>query len=99
MAEYRFTETSEYEMDQIWTYLYLNATEQVADRQLSRLRDSFRLLAQNPGMGVSRPDYGIGIRRHNVPGTLYFVLYRLEEDAIEIMRVAHGSSNSSEIFE
>ena len=99
MPDYRFTETSEYELDEIWTYLYLNATEQIANRQVARLRDTFRLLAQNPEMGRSRANYGPGIRRHNVPGTPYYALYRLVADGIEIVRVVHGSRNISRAFE
>ena len=99
MADYHLTETSEYEIDQIWTYLYLNASEQVADRQVARLRDSFRLLAQHSGMGLPRPNYGPGIRRHNVPDTSYYVLYRLEADGILIVRIAHGARDSSVFIE
>jgi plasmid stabilization system protein ParE len=58
MPAYRLTEQSEYELDEIWIYLYLNASETIANRQVSLLKDRFRLLAHHPEMGRSREDYG-----------------------------------------
>ena len=97
MPDYRLTRTSEDELDDIWTYLYLNASETVANRQVSRLKDSFRLLAHHPEMGRSREDYGEGIRRHNVTGTRYYVLYVLVPNGIEIVRILHSSRDLSGI--
>jgi toxin ParE1/3/4 len=98
MPSYQFTETSETELDDIWTYLYLNASETIADRQVARLKDSFRLLAHHPDMGRSRENYGPGIRRHNISGTPYYVLYILVTDGIEIVRIIHGSRDISGAF-
>ncbi len=95
MADYHFTEIAEFELDQIWTYLYLNGSELIADRQVARLRDSLRILARHPEMGLTRYNYGHRIRRYNVPSTSYYVLYRLEPDGILdgilIVRILHGS--------
>ena len=99
MADYVLTETSEYELDQIWTYLYLNASERKADELVARIRDSLRILAQHPGMGLVCHDYGSGIRRHNVPDTSYYVLYRLATDRILVVRVMHGSRDPSRPLE
>ena len=99
MPDYRLARKAEDELDDIWTYLYLNASETVADRQVSRLKDSFRLLAHHPGMGGSREDYGPWIRRHNVSGTRYYVIYALEPDGIEIVRILHGSRDIDQLFE
>ena len=99
MPEYRLTERSELELEGIWAYLYLNASEQIADEQVSRIKDSFRLLVRNPEMGSSRANYEPGIRRHNVARTPFFVLYRLIDDGIEIVRVIHGSRNLSRVLE
>ena len=98
MPAYRLTEQSEYELDEIWIYLYLNASETIANRQVSLLKDRFRLLAHHPEMGRSREDYGPGIRRHNISGTPYYVLYTSETEGIEIIRVSHASRNISGAF-
>ena len=99
MPDYRFTETSENELDEIWTYLYLNASERIANRQVTRLKDSFRLLAHHPDLGRSRNDYGPGIRRHNVTGTPYYVSYVLLSDGIEIVRILHGRQEVGSFLE
>ena len=98
MPGYRLTRTAENELDDIWTYHYLNASELIADRQVARLKDSFRLLANHPNMGRSREDYGPGIRRHNVSDSRYYVLYILVPDGIEITRILHSSRDLSGSF-
>ena len=99
MSNYHLTENAENEMDEIWIYLYNVAGELIANRQVARLRDSFRLLARHTSMGVVRNEYGLGIRRHNVPDTPYFVLYRLATDGIEIVRIRHGSRGAEGLGE
>ena len=52
MPEYRLTERSELELEGIWAYLYLNASEQIADEQVSRIKDSFPPLGAESRNGV-----------------------------------------------
>jgi plasmid stabilization system protein ParE len=63
-----------------------------ARRALKRLRDSFAILAEFPGIGVAvRGDY----RQHAVRfGKYGFVVrYRATHDAILITRIWHGRQN------
>ncbi len=59
-----------------------------ADRVLDAIERRWRQLAQYPYSGVARDDIANGIR-HLVNGQ-YLTLYRINDDAVEILRVLHG---------
>jgi toxin ParE1/3/4 len=55
---------------------------------LDDIEDAIARVADMPGIGSPRPEL-YGLRSWNVGS--YFVLYRVEADVVEIVRVAHGS--------
>ena len=59
-----------------------------ADRVLDAIESRWRQLAHFPYSGIARDDVAPGIR-HLVAGQ-YLTLYRVTEDAIEIIRIIHG---------
>jgi len=59
-----------------------------ADRVLDAIERRWRQIAQYPYSGIARDDIGAGIR-HLIVGQ-YLTLYRVTDEAIEIIRVLHG---------
>jgi toxin ParE1/3/4 len=84
--------TANAEEDLIATWLHIaRDDEAAADRLLDRIEARWQQLATYPFSGAPREDIAPGIR-HLVIGE-YLTLYRVGEDAIEILRVLHGRRN------
>lgn len=79
---------AEEDLIQIWTHIALD-NPKAADRLLDTLDEKSRLLAENPGLGVRRPDIVPGVR--SFPAGSYLILYREVEGGVEIVRYAHGA--------
>ena len=73
----------------IWLHI-AHDSEVAADRLLDRIEARWQQLATYPFSGAPRDDISPGIR-HLVVGD-YLTLYRVGDDAIEIIRVLHGKS-------
>ncbi|WP_245454982.1 type II toxin-antitoxin system RelE/ParE family toxin [Mesorhizobium sp. M9A.F.Ca.ET.002.03.1.2] len=71
----------------IWLHVG-HDSEAAADRLLDRFEARWQQLATYPFSGAPREDIAPGIR-HLVVGE-YLTLYRVADDAIEIVRVLHG---------
>jgi len=84
--------TANAEEDLIATWLHIaRDDEAAADRLLDRIEARWQQLATYPFSGAPREDIAPGIR-HLVVGE-YLTLYRVSEDAVEILRVLHGRRN------
>lgn len=59
-----------------------------ADRVLDAIERRWQQLAEFPYSGIAREDIGAGVR-HLVAGQ-YLTLYRISNDAIEVIRILHG---------
>ena len=64
---------------------------------ISRFRDVFELLADNPNMGIPSL-YLPMLRSHRVSRTRYIILYFPERRPVEIYRVFHGSQDIERLF-
>ena len=98
MATYRIDGVAQQEIDQIWDYYYGVANEIVANRRIGSLYESFRLLSENPYMGVARPKFRPDARSHVVPGTPYIILYYPRPYGVEIARVVDGRQELPRAF-
>ena len=56
------------------------------------------LLAEQPYMGVARPEFDPEIRSHAVPNTNFIIFYFLWRYGIEVARVVHGSRELVRLF-
>lgn len=75
-------------MDDIW--LYIAADDPVAaTRWVERLAAGIASLADYPDSGRARPEIGTGAR--SMPVGRYLVLYRVNGDCVDIVRVIHGA--------
>lgn len=79
----------------IWTYIAAE-NPHAADRLLDALRDRIAQLLAHPRLGRLRSDIAADARF--LPIGNYVVLYRLTDDAIEIVRVVHGARDVTSLF-
>ncbi|MES3100006.1 type II toxin-antitoxin system RelE/ParE family toxin [Sphingomonas faeni] len=79
------------DVDDIWLYIARHDPD-AATRLVARLVSSVARLADFPESGPARPEVGIGARSITVGN--YLVLYRVERDSVDIVRVVHSARES-----
>jgi toxin ParE1/3/4 len=90
MPSFILTARAEEDLLNIWLYIAAE-NHDAADRVLDTIDLKFKLLAENPRLGPSRPDIAPELRYFPVGN--YLVLYRIATNAVEIVRVVHGMRN------
>lgn len=88
MSHAVFSELAEGDLADIWVSIALDNID-VADRFIEELRDKAVRLAEQPLMGVARPDLGKDVR--SFPHKDYLVIYRPTEFGVGIARIVHGA--------
>jgi len=81
------TQEAEQDLDQIEDYIGKDSPS-AAVRFVQRLTDRFAQLAEYPGIGRERIEYGRGLR--SITEGDYVIIYRLTQRTLEILRVLHG---------
>ena len=84
---YRLSALAERDLEEIWFYVADNASPATADRLIDAIIDRFELLAEQPGMGRLRPEFGSSVRSFAVEN--HVIYYRHDADVL-IARVLHG---------
>ena len=84
---YRLSALAELDLDDIWAYVAEEASPTIADRLIDDIIDRFDLLAEQPGMGRARPEFGPSVRSFAIEN--YVIYYRREDDVL-IGRILHG---------
>jgi toxin ParE1/3/4 len=91
----RRTPSAELDLQEIWNYVADDNLD-AADKLVLGLAETCALLARRPEIGRTRPDLGPDLRsfthRH------YLILYRVTEDAVEIIRIVHGARNLPDLL-
>jgi toxin ParE1/3/4 len=82
------TARAEEDLIEIWTYIAQDNPD-AADGLLDTLDGKSRQLADNPRLGVERPDIAAGVRSWRVGS--YLILYREHNGGVEVVRYAHGA--------
>lgn len=82
------------DVDDIWMYIALHDPD-AATRLVERLVARVARLADYPESGPARPEIGAGARSITVGN--YLVLYRVERDSVDIVRIVHGAQEWLEI--
>jgi|TARA_R110001592_G_scaffold362628_1_gene677405 toxin ParE1/3/4 len=78
--------SSKAEADLIDIWLYIAEDQPVnADRFLDKLNKTAMTIAENPGLGVDRPEISDGIK--SFPVDRYILYYRVKATELEIVRV------------
>jgi toxin ParE1/3/4 len=94
MARYTRRPKAETDLLEIWLYIAQDSPR-AADRLLDRIEAQCRLLADNPRLGRPRPEIAPEARAWIVGR--YLVLYRGQDDGIEVVRVVHGAREIEQI--
>ena len=80
---------AETDIDGIWDFI-ASDNPQAADRVLDAIEDALVRLSRNPGIGHFRED--LADRRHRFFAVLsYLIIFRIEAEALNVVRVLHGS--------
>jgi toxin ParE1/3/4 len=83
-----FSELAEGDLAEIWVSIALSSIE-TADQFIEELREKATRLAEQPLMGVVRPELGKDVR--SFPHGNYLVIYRPEPFGAGIARIVHGA--------
>jgi len=84
------------DLDDIWLYIAQDSIAR-ADRFIDELRNLCEgELAMFPGIGRPRVYLGKGVLAF--PHRNYMLYYRIRKDAVEILRVMHGSVDVESVF-
>jgi toxin ParE1/3/4 len=83
-----FSELAEGDLADIWVSIALDDIE-IADRFIEELRGKAAGLAEQPLMGVARPELGREVR--SFPHRDYLLIYRPMAFGVGIARIVHGA--------
>ena len=87
---------AERDLFEIWDYLALEASPNVADKRLRDIHRTVANLADWPRLGRERTDVRSGLRSLADPPHVIF--YRVEAARVEILRILHGHRDIIRIF-
>ncbi|WP_106165720.1 type II toxin-antitoxin system RelE/ParE family toxin [Tritonibacter scottomollicae] len=91
MAKYKLTPKAEEDLKDIWRHI-AQENEPAADRLLMRWFDKFELAAENPKMGVARPEIASDVRLL-FEGN-YVTLYEPASYGILVVAVVYGGRDA-----
>jgi toxin ParE1/3/4 len=94
----RISPQAEDDLDSIWYYVATeSASVNIADRLVDSLTRRFLLLSSHPYVGRSRAtEFGPGMRSLAV--SEYVIVYMIEQDSVQVLRVVHGRRDLESIF-
>jgi toxin ParE1/3/4 len=83
------------DLDEIWLHIAIDSVA-AADRMIDRIEAAENRLGEFPQIGQARPEIRAGLRHWPVGN--YLILYRLDDEALTIVRVVHGARDLPELF-
>lgn len=95
MTGYRITTPAAQDLEDIYEHIAKD-DHRAAGRFIQRLTDTFRRLAEMPGMGRKRDDLMPDLR--SFPVRAYLVFYRQAGDEIHIIRIMHGARDIENLW-
>lgn len=98
MPRYSLSPVVEPELDDIWYYVAKESgSSEIANRLIDSITARFSLLARFPEVGRRRDaDIQPGVR--SFPVGEYVILYRVSDDAVQILHVFHGKRDVFEML-
>ena len=96
MNQYRVSDATRADLDEIWFYIAQDDTD-AADRFIRAIISRFPMLAGMPEMGRQREDLAPRLRSFAIGN--YVIFYRPMENGVEIARVLHGARDLPPLFE
>jgi toxin ParE1/3/4 len=95
-AEASWAPAAERDVDDIWYYYAVNASPEIATRQVGKILAAVERVAKHPFHGRPRNEVRANLR--SVRSSPYVVFYRVEPKAIEVMRVLHERRDFNAAF-
>jgi len=89
------SEQATQDLADIWLYV-ANDSPQIADKFLDSLLEQCQLFCSSPEMGRQRDELIPGIR--SFPVKRYIIFYRIEGDAVEVVRILSGYRDFESLF-
>ena len=83
------------DLDEIWLHIALDSPAN-ATRLVDAMLRRCELLAEQPGIGRARSEFGSDLRSFAVGR--YLIFYRPIADGIEVVRVVHGARRLAILF-
>jgi len=84
------------DLSEIWLYLSEQASDEIADAQISKIHSACQVLERSPLRGRPRDELRRGLR--SVLAQPYIVFYSVTDTMVEIARVLHGRRNLPPLF-
>jgi toxin ParE1/3/4 len=78
----------------IWLYISDDSVA-AADRVLDEINRVCRLISEHPKIGRVRPEIGAELR--SFAAMSWIVFYRIDDDAIRIVRIVHGARDFDQL--
>jgi toxin ParE1/3/4 len=95
LAKAVFTDLAKSDLNEIWSHIS-NENASAADAVIERIREAAERLADNPFLGRSRMEFGIGLR--SFPGGKYIIFYLPSTDGIIVARILDCRRDLNELF-
>ncbi|MBR9917873.1 type II toxin-antitoxin system RelE/ParE family toxin [bacterium] len=90
MALIKKTRQAEEDLYQIWYFIAIENQSPVnAERFILQLDHTIQLIANNPGIGVSKDEYARGVYQFSFQD--YLLFYTIIDGGINLVRVLHGA--------
>jgi toxin ParE1/3/4 len=100
MARHNLDERAEADLGNIWDFINNQSGPTRADSVTDRIVDVFPLLAEQPYMGIARPEFGHDdLRSFVVRNTPYIIFYYPRDYGVEIAHIRHGSQELTNLFD
>jgi len=96
MKTLRVSAQAQEDLLEIWEY-FANNNPETAIRLFKTFREKFLILLDHPLIGRERNELLLGLRSFSVGK--YLVFYQPLADGIEVVRVRHGASDTSRLFD
>jgi toxin ParE1/3/4 len=95
MNGYRLSKLARSDLRQIWSFVAKDRPTSADDLSES-FYERFHLIARNPEVGESRPDFGSGLRLLSAGS--YIIGFRPTPQRVQIVRVVHGARDLRGLF-
>lgn len=89
MIDYEFSPLAEQDLYDIWATIALD-NRTAADKVLRKIREAVRRLAEHPGIGHRREDFGNEAPRVWTVYS-YLIVYRPDTNPLQVVRIVHGA--------
>lgn len=91
-----FLAAAKQDLEGIYDYIAADSIER-AGRFIDRIQFKCRSLTATPWIGRDRPDLAPGLR--SLSYSRYLIIYRVRDDAVQIVGVIHGMRDLPAIFD